>query len=63
MSSTSDAAAARPVRSAPDDTAIQVIRRLREAGHQVAAVFNENGRPIGIVSIEDMVGRLTLSGV
>ncbi|MCB1063829.1 MAG: DUF21 domain-containing protein [Verrucomicrobiae bacterium] len=51
------------VRSAPDDTAIQVIRRLREAGHQVAAVFNENGRPIGIVSIEDMVGRLTLSGV
>lgn len=50
----------RLVRSGPAETAISVIRRMRRAGHQISAVYNENGRPIGIVSVEDLVGRLTL---
>ncbi len=48
------------VRSGPAETAIAVIRRLRRAGHQIAAVYNDQGRPIGIVGVEDLIGRLTL---
>ncbi|MCB1231442.1 MAG: DUF21 domain-containing protein [Verrucomicrobiae bacterium] len=48
------------VRSDPAEHAISVIRRLRRAGHQISAVYNDKGRPIGIVSVEDMVGRMTL---
>lgn len=51
------------VRSAPGESAIAVVRRLRRAGHQISAVYNERGRPVGIVSVEDMVGRLTFGGV
>lgn len=49
------------VRCHPSEAAITVIRRLRRAGHRVGAVFNARGRPLGLVSVQDMVGRLTLS--
>ena len=49
------------VRCDPSDPAIRVVRRLRRAGHRVGAVFNPRGRPLGLVSVQDMVGRLTLS--
>ncbi len=48
------------VRADPTEAAIAVIRRLRRASHRIAAVYSEKGRPIGIVSVSDMVGRLTL---
>ena len=47
------------VRCRPGEQAIGVVRRLRRAGHQVAAVHNQRGRPIGIVSVVDMIARLT----
>ncbi len=50
------------VRSAPGESAIAVMRRLRRAGHQISAVYNDRGRPVGIVSVEDMVGWLTIGG-
>jgi putative hemolysin len=46
------------VRSAPSESAIAVIRRLRRAGHQIAAVCNPAGRPIGIVSVADLVEKM-----
>lgn len=46
------------VRSQPGDSAIAVIRRLRRAGHQIAAVCPQGGRPIGIVSLADLVDRM-----
>lgn len=49
------------VRCDPAEPASQVIKRLRRAGQRVAAVFNSRGRPVGIVSIQDMIGRLTLA--
>ncbi|MCP5541264.1 MAG: DUF21 domain-containing protein [Akkermansiaceae bacterium] len=50
------------IRTDPAAPAIGVVKRLRHAGHQIAAVYNPNGRPIGIVSIEDMVKRMVLPG-
>lgn len=46
------------VRSEPSESAITVIRRLRRAGHQIAAVYNPAGRPIGIVSVVDLVEKM-----
>ncbi len=46
------------VRVAPDDSAISVIKRLRHVGHELAAVYNENDRPIGVVSLESMIQRM-----
>lgn len=46
------------VRCAPHESAIAVVRRLRRAGHQIAAVYNTAGRPIGIVSVADLVGHM-----
>lgn len=46
------------VRAAPDDSAISVVKRLRHVGHELAAVYNEEDRPIGVVSLESMIQRM-----
>ncbi len=46
------------VRTAPNDSAISVIKRLRHVGHELAAVYNEKGRPIGVVSLQSMIQRM-----
>ncbi|MCB1091817.1 MAG: DUF21 domain-containing protein [Verrucomicrobiae bacterium] len=46
------------VRAEPSETALTVIRRLRRAGHQIAAVYHSSGRPIGIVAVADLVERM-----
>ncbi|NNE92827.1 MAG: DUF21 domain-containing protein [Verrucomicrobiales bacterium] len=46
------------VHAAPEDKAINVVKRLRHAGHQLAAVYNANNRPIGVVSVQDLVQKL-----
>jgi len=46
------------VRTLPGESAIGAVKRLRQAGHQLAAVYNPAGRPLGVVSVEDMVARM-----
>ena len=46
------------VRASPDDFAISVIKRLRHAGHELAAVYDRDDNPVGVVSLEDMVQRM-----
>ncbi len=46
------------VHAAPHDRAIDVLRRLRRSGLRVAAIHNEKGRPLGIVSVDDMIPHL-----
>jgi len=46
------------VHTSPTDRAIDVLRRLRRTGLRVAAVHNDRGRPLGIVSVEDMIPHL-----
>lgn len=46
------------VRAAPDDSAISVIKRLRHVGHELAAIYNSEDRPIGVVSLESMIQRM-----
>ncbi len=46
------------VETSPDARAIDVLRRLRRAGLSVAAVHNEKKRPLGIVSVDDMISHL-----
>ena len=49
------------VRTDPGESAIAAVKRLRHAGHQLAAVYSPAGRPIGVVSVEDMVERMVRS--
>ena len=44
--------------SAPTEAAIAVVKRLRRSGQQLAAVYDEDRRPIGIVSAQDAVERM-----
>jgi len=46
------------VHTSPADLAIDVLRRLRRSGLRVAAVHNDKGRPLGIVSVDDMIPHL-----
>lgn len=46
------------VHTSPSDHAIDVLRRLRRAGLRVAAVHNDKGRPLGIVSVDGMIPHL-----
>ena len=46
------------IHASPTDRAIDVLWRLRRAGLRVAAVHNEKGRPLGIVSVDDMIPHL-----
>ncbi len=48
----------RIVRARPGDSARDVLVRLRASGVQLAAVSNEDGMPLGIVSAEDIVARM-----
>ena len=43
------------IHTLPTDHAIDVMRHLRRAGLRVAAVHNDKGRPLGIVSVDDMI--------
>ena len=43
---------------APDEEGYQVIRKLRAARITLAAVIGSESQPVGIVSSEDLVGRL-----
>lgn len=46
------------VHASPTDRSIDVPRRLRSAVLWVAVVHQENGRPLGIVAIDDMLPHL-----
>jgi CBS domain containing-hemolysin-like protein len=50
------------VQTRPDESAIAAVKRLRQAGHQLAAVCNSKGRPVGVVSVEDMIGKMVRAG-
>jgi putative hemolysin len=41
-----------------DETASQIIRKLRAARMSLAAVVDENNRPVGVVRPEDLIDRL-----
>jgi putative hemolysin len=41
-----------------DDPATAIIRKLRAARMSLAAVLDENGRPVGVVRPEDLIDRL-----
>lgn len=46
------------VRVSPDDLALDIVRRLRRTGIQLAGVYDPSGRPLGIASSEDLVARM-----
>jgi CBS domain containing-hemolysin-like protein len=46
------------IESTPTEAAIAAIKRLRRSGQQLAAVYDEKRRPIGIVSAHDAVERM-----
>ncbi|MEM8955898.1 MAG: CNNM domain-containing protein [Verrucomicrobiota bacterium] len=48
----------RLVRTRPEEKATSIIQRLRRGGIQLAAVCNPSGRPLGIVSAEDLVRQM-----
>lgn len=48
----------RLVRAHPGEKAITIIRRLRRNGIQLAAVYSSSGRPLGIVTSDDLVRRM-----
>lgn len=48
----------RLVRTRPNEKATTIIQRLRRSGIQLAAVYSERGRPLGIVSAEDLVHQM-----
>jgi putative hemolysin len=48
----------RLVRTYPSEKATTIIQRLRRGGIQLAAVCNSQGRPLGIVSAEDLVHQM-----
>ncbi|MEM7144057.1 MAG: CNNM domain-containing protein [Verrucomicrobiota bacterium] len=48
----------RLVRTHPEEKAASIIQRLRRGGIQLAAVCHPSGRPLGIVSAEDLVHQM-----
>ncbi len=47
----------------PDDLAYTLIRKLRAAHLTLAAVFDRNGAPVGVVSAEDLIRRLVRAAI
>ena len=46
------------IESSPTEAAIAVVKRLRRSGQHLAAVYDENHQPVGIVSAHDAVERM-----
>lgn len=46
------------VETSPDERSLDVLRRLRRAGLRIAVVHNEKKRPLGLVSVDDMISHL-----
>ena len=53
----------RIVRSRPEEQAYTIIRKLRSAHITLAAVFDDAGKPVGIVSSEDLIRRLIRAAI